>query len=284
LSKTEVHENPLVPDKKLRQIYVSMVEARSLDDYINRLQGSVKRRRKLDSTRGQEACRISTAIDLAPGDLVSDSQMGVVMERLAGETMSFLLQRADALCSLKKVKESKTAGVARRFLPWIEYPVERLRLVLGAALSFKVSGRPNVVVAYVSRGSVSKGDWRRLLSLAAKLELPVIFVVLPSIRTEKTAKNISLSDRARRWGVPGVPVDAGDAMALYRVAQESLGRIRSGDGPVLIECLEFRSQNQGANDPLTQLRDSLIHRKVCAKSWLNGVDRDIRRRIEAAKR
>lgn len=277
-----MYENPLLPNKKLRQIYLAMVEARALDDHITKLQGSIKRRRGLDSTRGQEACRISTAIDLASGDLISDSQAGVVMERLAGETMSFLLQRADALCSGKKVKETKTAGVARRFLPWIKYPAERLTLALGAALSIKVSGRPNVVVAYVRSGSVSKRNWRRLLSLAAKLELPVIFVVLPSVRREKAAKNISLSDWARRVGVPGVPVDAGDAMALYRVAQESLGRIRGGDGPVLIECLEFRSQ--GANDPLTKLRDLLIHRKVCTKSWLSGVDRDIRRGIEAAKR
>ena len=272
----------MLPNKKLRQIYLAMAEARALDDHITKLQGRIKRRRGPASTRGQEACRISTAIDLAPGDLISDSQTGVVMERLAGESMNSVVQRASALCSGSKVKETKTAAVARRFLPWIKSPAERLRLALGAALSFKVSGQPNVVVAYVRHGSVSKSEWRRVLSLAAKLELPVTFVVLPSIRTKKTAENISLSDRARRWGVPGVPVDAGDAMAVYRVAQESLGRIRNGDGPVLIECLEFR--NQGANDPLTQLRDSLIHRKVCTKSWLSGIDRDIRRRIEAAMR
>ena len=55
-----------------------------LDDHIARLQESAKGGARLDSTRGQEACRISTAIDLDPGDLVSDSQVGVVMERLAG--------------------------------------------------------------------------------------------------------------------------------------------------------------------------------------------------------
>jgi TPP-dependent pyruvate/acetoin dehydrogenase alpha subunit len=73
-------------------------------------------------------------------------------------------------------------------------------------------------------------------------------------------------------------------MALYRVAQESLGRIRCGDGPVLIECLEFQSHNKGANDPLIKLGQSLVSRKVCTFAWLRQVNKDARRRIEAANR
>src|ERR1700735_4478653 len=94
LSKTELHENPLVPNKKLREMYVAMAEARVLDDYIVKLQRNAKGRSRVDSTRGQEALRVSTTIDLEPGDLVSDSQMGVVMQLLLGEKVNSLLQRA----------------------------------------------------------------------------------------------------------------------------------------------------------------------------------------------
>ncbi len=89
MSETGQHENPLVPNKKLRQMYVAMAEARVLDEHIVRLQKGVKGRRRLDSTRGQEACRVSTAIDLVAGDLVSDSQVGVVMDLLAGREGRF---------------------------------------------------------------------------------------------------------------------------------------------------------------------------------------------------
>src|ERR1700678_777740 len=152
-------------------MFVAMAEARALDDHITGMQQRVKTRRKLDSTRGQEACRASTAIDLGPGDLVSDSQVGVVMDLLAGTKVSSLLTRVKELHS-----GAKGSTVSRRLLPWVDDAGERLRMAMGAALSFKTLKHANVVVAYVSHGEVAKGLWRQLLGLASKLELPVIFV------------------------------------------------------------------------------------------------------------
>ena len=287
MSEAELHENPLVPNKKLRQLYLAMAEARILDDHIVKLQRASKKLRGLDSERGQEACRVSTAIDLLPGDLVSDSQPGFVMDLLTGSKINSLLERIVALSSGKKVKKARTYGVPGRLLPWIDDAGERLRMSMGAALSFKALKQPHVVVAYVGRGSVSKGDWSRILSLASKLELPVIFVVLPSAKRQKTGDHENLSNEARRWGVPGIPVDAADAVALYRVAQESLGRSRGGDGPVLIECLEFSKMVKGrkkAPDPLVLLADSLVRRNISSKAWLEKTETGFRRRIEARGR
>jgi acetoin:2,6-dichlorophenolindophenol oxidoreductase subunit alpha len=289
LSETGLHENPLVPNKKLRQMYGAMVDARVLDEHITRLQKrakGLKGRRRLESIRGQEACRISTAIDLGPGDLVSDSQMGVVMDLIAGAKVDSLLKRVAAFHLDQKIKSAKTAGTSVRLLPWIEDAGERLRLAMGAALSFKTLGRANVVVAYVRHGEVARGVWRQVLGLASKLELPVIFVVLPAVKGEKRSGMANLSAKTARWGVPGIPVDAGDAVALYRVAQESMGRTRGGDGPVLIECIECRVKGKGAGasvDPLVQMAKFLLARKVCTKAWLEIAGVGLRKRIAAAR-
>jgi TPP-dependent pyruvate/acetoin dehydrogenase alpha subunit len=287
LSETGLHENPLVPHAKLRQMYGAMAEARVLDEHIAGLQRRVKGRRRLDSTRGQEACRVSTAIDLGPGDLVSDSQPGVVMDMLAGAKVNSLLKRVAEFHSGKKAKGAKPANGSRRLLPWIEDAGERLRMAMGAALSFKTLGHANVVVAYVRHGEVAKGTWRRVLELAAKLELPVIFVVLPAVKGEKRGGMTNLSAKTAKWGVPGIPVDAGDAVALYRVTQESLGRARGGDGPALIECVEFQVESKGRSasgvsvDPLVPMEEFLLSRKVCTKAWLKGAGDRLRRRIAA---
>ena len=289
MSETELHENPLVPNKKLRQMYATMVEARVLDEHVAGLQRrgrtgkGVKGRRKLDSIRGEEACRVSTAIDLGQGDLVSDSQVGVVMELLSGAKVNSLLRHVAALHSGKKAVKAKRADVSWRLLPRIESAAERLRMAMGAAAAFKTQGQANVVVAYVRPGEIAKGEWRGLLEIASKLELPIIFVILPGGQRDGAT---GLSAKSAHWGVPGIPVDAGDAVALYRVAQESMGRTRGGDGPVLIECVAYGARGRLANvalDPLIQMEEFLLRRKVCTRAWLKSSGERMRRRIAAAK-
>ena len=286
LSETGLYENPLVPNAKLRQMYVAMVEARLLDEHIAGIQRKMKGRRRLESTRGQEACRVGTAIELGPGDLVSDSQIGVVMELLSGTKIDSLLKLVGEIHSGTKAKRLDPDGPPKRQLPWMEDAGERLRMAMGAALSFRTLGRTNVVVAYVRQGEVAKGEWRRVLRLASKLELPIIFVVLASVAGKQRSRTANLSDKAGRWGVPGMPVDAGDAVALYRVAQESLGRTRGGDGPVFLECVACPAEGKGRGvplDPLVQMEKFLLSRKVCTKSWLKNAGGRLRRRLATAE-
>jgi acetoin:2,6-dichlorophenolindophenol oxidoreductase subunit alpha len=111
-------------------------------------------------------------------------------------------------------------------------------------------------------------------------------VLLPAVKGQRISGMTDVSAKTARWGVPGIPVDSGDAVALYRVAQESLGRTRGGDGPVLIECVELRvgGKSAGASvDPLVQMKEFLLSRKVVTKAWLEGAGSGLRKRIGATK-
>jgi acetoin:2,6-dichlorophenolindophenol oxidoreductase subunit alpha len=286
LSEVKPYENPLVPNKKLRQMYVAMAEARILDEHIAKLQSGMKARRRLESTHGQEACRVSTTIELEPGDMVSDSQAGVVMDLLAGAKVDS--QYLGEVASGEKAQSAKSYGNALKFvqMPWIKDGGDRLKLAMGAALSFKASQKTNVVVAFVPRGEISKGVWRDVLDLAAKMEMPIIFVVLPDSAARKNDESANISRRARAHKVPGIAVDANDAVAIYRVMQESMGRARSGGGPVLIECIAHRvagERHDDPLDPLVQMSGFLLSRKVCTKAWLERAGGKLRNRIEAVK-
>jgi TPP-dependent pyruvate/acetoin dehydrogenase alpha subunit len=284
LTETAPHENPLVPNRKLRQMYTAMAEARVLDEYIARLQRGVKARKRLGSAHGQEACRVSTAIELRPGDLVSDAQVGVAMDLLLGAKVEAVLTRLDGLVS----KDKAPVGAGERQLPWVDDVVDRLKIAMGAAMAAKALKRKNIVVAYVRHREASGKQWRQVLTLAAKLDMPIIFVVLPEGTGKKKGDGTAnLHTKSQAWGVPGIPVDASDAVALYRVSQESIGRTRGGGGPVLIECVSYRLEGaaEGAEaDSVLQMRDFLLGRKVCDKAWLDQSGAALRARLEAARK
>lgn len=269
------HENPLVPNKRLREIYETMAEARTLDEFATR--AAAKAKIRFHSTRGEEACRVSTAIGLGEGDLISDSHIGIVMNLISGNNASSLLQRLNGILSGEKRRQRKHPRASATLLPWTNDTAARLAMGLGAAAAIKSSGRSNLVIAYVNARELADADWQRVLRLAAELELPIIFVVLPG----KGNRNL-LCAKAQACGLPGFPVDASDAVAIYRVAQESIGRARGDGGPILIECLAHRAPAKSAvqNDPLAQLHSFLLSRKVANQAWLDGADRAFRRQLE----
>ncbi len=286
LSETAPHENPLVPNKKLRQIYTAMVQARLLDEHISKLQRKGKARR-LFSTLGEEACRVATATELNHGDLVSDAHVSATMDLLFGATLTPLLRNITVVISDTQTRNriSTNAAIASRQLPWIDGAEHRINMALGAALTLKTQQQNNIVMAYAYQAELPKRAWKQVLTLAAQLNLPIIFVLLPQADGKGEATNICKD--ARTAGFPGIPVDANDAVALYRVAQESMGRSRGADGPVLIECISCRATVQRKNkmsDPILHMKAFLTGRKVCTEDWANHVGEIFLKRLTAANK
>ncbi len=269
-------------------MFVSMVEMRVLDQKVAELQRGVKARLRLDATCGQEACRVSTAIGLGAADLISDAAIGVSIALLNGSGAAPLLRRVAGFDSGAKKLEDIIAedGAPSRQLPWIEDVGDRLRMAMGAALSFRTQRRANLVLAYVRHGDLTSRDWRQVIGIAGKLELPILFVLLPQGSGKARGKQrLSVCETARRCGVPGIPVDGSDAVALYRVAQESIGRMRGGGGPVLIECQTYRIANKPAEeeaDPIRQMRANLLGRGICSEAWMQRTEMKLRARMEEA--
>ncbi|MEO6817723.1 MAG: thiamine pyrophosphate-dependent enzyme [Edaphobacter sp.] len=286
MSETAPHENPLVPNKKLRQIYTAMVHARLLDEHMAKLQRKTKVRR-LTSTRGEEACRVATAIEMKQGDLVSDAQRSATMDLLFGATLTPLLRNIAAVISGSQTRDriSTNAGIVSRQLPWIDGAEHRIHMAMGAALALKTQQQNNIVMAYAYQAELPKRAWKQVLTLATHLNLPIIFVLLPQANGNGEATNICKD--ARTAGLPGIPVDASDAVALYRVAQESMGRSRGGDGPVLIECISCRAIGQRKDkmsDPILHMKDFLTGRKICKEDWANHAREAFLKKLTIANR
>jgi Dehydrogenase E1 component len=287
---TTAYENPLIPNQRLRQIYSAILHARLLGESLP----SAQRR----ATYGLEACLVSTAVDLAARDLVSDTLSGPVIDLLRSISFAASPQAPDAepLNPTRKQRTAQAAFATPSRLPAAATPTERFWSALGAAASLRAAAakstawakanngarrQPSVLVCYAQHAELSSSLWNSVLLFAGQHELPVIFVVLPP-----TAKSISAPPRplrlsniaalALRNHVPSIAVDANDPIAIYRVAQESIGRTRAGGGPALIECVPFAIQGARTlpEDALPALRRYLLERGVATRARIDRLDRE----------
>jgi TPP-dependent pyruvate/acetoin dehydrogenase alpha subunit len=303
------NENPLIPNERLRQIYRSIVQARTLARAL-----PAARR---GQTHGLEAALVSAAVDLGPGDLVSDALAGGVVDFLRGATLGEVLRAGKADASRRSRRSgtgvrggSMECGAAGR-LPGTADAAERIWTALGAAAALKAATsqargeaqakekaeveadatdaaaarQAGVVVVYALPGEASAGLWKKALRFAAEQELPVVFVVLPAARARGgKAKVGGVSALALGCGVPAIAVDADDAVAVYRVAQESIGHARIGGGVALIECVPFvlvgsAGKVKMTEDAIAGLERTMLQRGVASRAWMDRAAKSFAKRI-----
>jgi TPP-dependent pyruvate/acetoin dehydrogenase alpha subunit len=328
-------ENPLIPNARLRQIYLAMARARTLAKAM-----PTARR---GQTIGLEAALVSATVDLGPGDLVSDALTGGVVEGLRGARLDEALRTGKAADSRRQktsvrgrvrggsFHKAECGGAGR--LIGLSDAAERIWAAMGAAAALKTataqarieakvseseaageesasSQRAGVVVFYALPGELSAALWKKALSFAAEQELPLVFVLLPAARVRsgkaRATKVGGVSALALGCGVPAIAVDADDAVAIYRVAQESVGHARIGGGAALIECVPFVIQDAAskhaatkergatsrhaaanrhstANDAIAELERYLMQRGIASKTWMEREARLFAQRVEKAK-
>lgn len=294
-------ENPLIPNERLRQIYHAMTQARALEKVVPRK----KRGRtgaKITGTHGLEACLVSTAAELGAGDLVSDALTGGVMEYLRGVKLKTVLCGGKATYSGRRaagVGSGIVCGSAGR-LPPAKDASERIWMALGAAAGLKAIAprtRPEakteedtaardsgVVVAYIIPSEVTSQEWKNYFRFISEHQLPLVLIILPLVHKKPNLTRVS--GLAVDCGVPAIVVDTDDAVAIYRVAQESIGHARIGGGAALIECVPYElgeatRKSRLKEDAITGLERYMEQKGVARRTWMEREAKAFARRVKA---
>lgn len=120
-----------------------------------------------------------------------------------------------------------------------------LPLAVGMALSDQMMKRNRVTICFFGDGAVAEGEFHESLNLAVLWKLPVLFVCENNLYAMGTAlkfteseTNISL--KAASYRISSRQIDGMDVVAVAQAAQEAVAKIKSGNGPVFIECLTYR--------------------------------------------
>ena len=251
---SKAFENPLIGHVRMRAMFRALVETRLLSERAARTRNAVHLLPK-----GFEASWVGPVIDLKPGDLTSLPRASW----LANYIRAVGIRETAQGPSLGEVRRALKTFEAEKSISTTMLPFDRLVCATGMAIALKRLGAQGVVAAYVGASDLTAAEWKRFLSIARDGDLPLIVVATPA------ANAVDISGVVKRMGtnaIPIVPVDAADAVALYRVAQETLVRARADGGIAIIECIDCGS------DPIAILGAQLVKKNICTERWVEGVE------------
>lgn len=234
-------ENPLLPHRKLQELRALMLRLRSLD-------GRSAKGLRL------EALKAATLMHIEPGDFAAAPG--------ADEASPAKPKKAT-----KSVAKKKSASKAA--LPGAKPTRERIATGAGIAQGFKLAklDRAAIVLTDTATAATSETAWAEALEYAMKAGLALIVLCVDTLGSKSAATPAALSwtsaeKLSERTKVPIVSVDGEDAVAMYRVMQESMIHARLGAGPVLIWAHTTVGPLKPAAQPIKRLEAYMSVRKI----------------------
>ncbi|WP_217195560.1 pyruvate dehydrogenase (acetyl-transferring) E1 component subunit alpha [Streptomyces buecherae] len=166
----------------------------------------------------------------------------------------------------------------------------------GYAMGVAKDGADSAVIAYFGDGASSQGDVAEAFTFSAVYNAPVVFFCQNnqwaiSEPTERQTR-VPLYQRAQGYGFPGVRVDGNDVLACLAVTRAALERVRSGQGPMLVEAYTYRMgahttsddptryradeerELWEAKDPILRLRTYLTREKFADEEFFTALERE----------
>lgn len=220
-------ENPLLPNAELRALHALLSQTVTQQRSLPRApRGSAKS--SINATPqlpSREALLAGTLLQLTAGDLLVPEPEDALMMAMLRET------------SLARERRFGT----------LHLPVGAPQLTLALALSQGLQrARLDSLVLVHARAGLAEPAWADTLAAAQQESLPLVVVVADPNGAE-TFRRLTADPASRQsltWTtaqravtksrLPILSVDGEDAVAVYRVMQESVLRARAGSGPAMI--------------------------------------------------
>ena len=248
-------ENPLLPNAELRALHALLRRAGAEAEPSS---APARRGSAARTAAEAEALLAGTLLQCQAGDLVVASK-------------EFTLQTSTLLTPAGGRRSAKNATAVP-----LQEVSPRLMLAAGLASGLRRSVTDRLVLVYLASGS-SEPQWAEAIAWAQEELLPLILVcadqsgadafhgsqgpepdILDWPRFQQTAGKAKL---------PILSVDGQDAVAVYRVMQESVLRARAGGGPAVLWAV-LPSRNKGratrseALSPVDRLEHYMRARKI----------------------
>jgi 2-oxoisovalerate dehydrogenase E1 component alpha subunit len=251
------HRQLGLSDQRVLGMYRDMLLARKVDERTWLLNRAGKLPFVL-SCQGQEAAQVGAAYALDKNkDFLCPyyRDIGVVIPfgMSARDLMLNSFAKAEDPNSGGRQMPGHFGGKIYRILSGSSPVATQLPHAVGLALAGRMEGKDLVVFTSFGEGSSNQGDFHEGANFAGVYKLPVIFFCennkyAISVPYSKQVACNSIADRAFGYGFPGVSVDGGDPLEVYKVMKDAVERARRGEGPTLIEARCFRFTAHSSDD------------------------------------
>jgi 2-oxoisovalerate dehydrogenase E1 component len=171
-------------------------------------------------------------------------------------------------------------------------------MATGIAYAYRLAKSDRVSVAFFGDGGSNNGAFHEALNMAVIWKLPVLFVCennqyATEVPFVSVAGNPDVSARGAGYGIPSVPLDGNDVLAVHAAAAEAVARARHGDGPTLLACTTYRTRphSEGmrdggyrtreeieewrGRDPIKRLRQTLLEEETVQPKMLEDVESEV---------
>lgn len=124
----------------------------------------------------------------------------------------------------------------------------------GNAWAQRHSGTSDLTINYFGDGAAQIGSVLESMNLSAAWKLPVCYFIennlyAVSTRADEITADPRFSVRGQGFGIPSWRVDGMDPLAVYLAMEEAAQRMRSGEGPTVVEVEVYRFFHQNGPYP-----------------------------------
>ena len=128
-----------------------------------------------------------------------------------------------------------------------------LTISVGAAISFQLQKKENIVLCFFGDGAVNEGSFHEALNLASLWNLPVLFLCENnqygmSMASEKAVAGESIASRGNSYGIESIQIDGNDVEAVYESVSTFKDEILSNNRPKFIEAVTYRYRGHSKSD------------------------------------
>ena len=239
------------------RFYKSLYRIRKVEEEIIRIYPTDNIKSPVHLSIGQEAVSVGICEALKSEDAVFGSYRGHAMYLAKGGDLKKMMAELYGKitgCARGKGGSMHLIDTKKGVMGTSAIVGTTIPLAAGYAYSQKYKKAGSVTVSFFGDGAIDEGAFHESVNFACLKKLPVLFVCennLYAIHSHYLKRQYSgnIIERAKAYGMPAWKIDDGDIFKIYKKTGTCIDKIRSGEGPVFLECTTSRwKEHVGPND------------------------------------